>query len=148
MSGSYLCIPRNDTAWPSCFQNRIIMFCLPISTFMYLRAIYIAYGFRNWEQDRAVSFLGKQKSDFRYSVVHDTQPAKQFTQNTTISHITVECKSPMKGGVQCAKHTQQSLWPGHNSIWHHCGMWKVIERRNSMNSLQLAIALVRTVPNP
>ncbi len=29
-----------------------------------------------------------------------TQPTKQFTQNTTIFHITVECKSPMKGGVQ------------------------------------------------
>jgi hypothetical protein len=37
MSGSNLCIPRNVTACgPRLFQNRIIMFCLPISTFMYL----------------------------------------------------------------------------------------------------------------
>ncbi len=30
------CIPRNETVRPRHFQNRIIMFCLPISTFMYL----------------------------------------------------------------------------------------------------------------
>ncbi len=27
MSGSYLCIPRNETVQPPYFQNRIIMFC-------------------------------------------------------------------------------------------------------------------------
>ncbi len=36
VSGSGLCIPRNETVRPHYFQNRIIMFCLPISTFMYL----------------------------------------------------------------------------------------------------------------
>ncbi len=36
-----LCIPRNETARPRYFQNRIIMFCLSISTLMYLWAIYI-----------------------------------------------------------------------------------------------------------
>jgi hypothetical protein len=30
MSGSDLCIPRNETARPRSFQNRIIMFCLLI----------------------------------------------------------------------------------------------------------------------
>ncbi len=73
------------------FQNRIIMFCLPIFTFMYLWAVYIFPGSvclfccsqmgrpileiyksltdesRNWEWDRAV-LLGIHKSDFRYSV--------------------------------------------------------------------------------
>jgi hypothetical protein len=44
MSGSNLCIPRSETARPRSFQNRIIMFCLPISTFMYLCAIYIFPG--------------------------------------------------------------------------------------------------------
>ncbi len=44
MSGSDLCIPRNETAWPRYFQNIIIIFCLPISTFMYLWAIYIFPG--------------------------------------------------------------------------------------------------------
>jgi hypothetical protein len=37
----HLCIPRNKTARPCYFQNRIIMVCLPISTFMSLWAIYI-----------------------------------------------------------------------------------------------------------
>ncbi len=43
-SGSDLCIPRYETAGPRYFQNRIIMFCLPVSTFMYLWAIYIFPG--------------------------------------------------------------------------------------------------------
>jgi hypothetical protein len=34
MSGSDLCIPRNETVRARYFQNRIIMFCLPISTFI------------------------------------------------------------------------------------------------------------------
>ncbi len=41
---SYLCIPRNETVWPLYLQNRIVMFCLPISTLMYLWAIYIFPG--------------------------------------------------------------------------------------------------------
>jgi hypothetical protein len=36
MSGSNLCIPRNETARPCYFQNIIIMFCLSIYTLMYL----------------------------------------------------------------------------------------------------------------
>ncbi len=72
------------------------MFCLPISTFMYLWVVlyipriglhillqpnrqtnpweYINHSqiheCRNWEGGRAVSFLGIHKSDFRYSVAH------------------------------------------------------------------------------
>jgi hypothetical protein len=34
--GSDLCIPRNDTVLARYFQTRVMMFCLPISTFMYL----------------------------------------------------------------------------------------------------------------
>ncbi len=34
----------NINVWFRYFQNRIIMFCLPISTFMYRRAIYIFPG--------------------------------------------------------------------------------------------------------
>ncbi len=41
MSGSGWCIPRNETVRPCYFQNRMIVFCLPISTFMYLWAINI-----------------------------------------------------------------------------------------------------------
>jgi hypothetical protein len=40
MSGSELCIPRNETVLPRYFQNSIKMFCLPISTFMYLHQRY------------------------------------------------------------------------------------------------------------
>ncbi len=39
MSGSDLCIPKNETVLPCYFQNKIIMFCFPIFTFMYLWAI-------------------------------------------------------------------------------------------------------------
>ncbi len=80
MSG--LCIPRNETALPRYFQNIIIMFCLPISTFMYLWAIYIFRDqwrkyinrwqiseCRNWEWGRSVSFLGWHVSNFRYSAL-------------------------------------------------------------------------------
>jgi hypothetical protein len=41
MLGSVLCIPRNETVRLHYFQTRIIMFCLPISIFMYLWAIHI-----------------------------------------------------------------------------------------------------------
>jgi hypothetical protein len=44
MSGFDLSIPRNETALPHYFQNRIKMFCLPNSTFKYLWAIYIFQG--------------------------------------------------------------------------------------------------------
>jgi len=50
-AGSDLCIPKNETARPHYFQNNIIMFCRPISTFIrklteyrkpdtYLRSIF------------------------------------------------------------------------------------------------------------
>jgi hypothetical protein len=35
-TGSHLCVPRNEIAQPRFFQNRIIMFCLPIPTLIYL----------------------------------------------------------------------------------------------------------------
>jgi hypothetical protein len=44
MSGFDLYITRNETAWPRYFQNRSIMFYLPIPTFMYLWAICIFPG--------------------------------------------------------------------------------------------------------
>ncbi len=87
MSGSDNCIPRNETVRPHYFQNRIIMVCLPISTFMYLWAIYIfpqsvclgsmwdninrskTHECGNWERGRAVSFLRKYVLNFWYSVI-------------------------------------------------------------------------------
>jgi hypothetical protein len=90
---SIFCIPRNETVQPRYFQNRIITFCLPISTFMYLWAIYIFPGsvclFCCSQKGRQIlgkyksptdtcvgignkatqfHFLGIQKLDFRYSV--------------------------------------------------------------------------------
>jgi hypothetical protein len=83
---------------PRYFQNRMIMFCLPIPTFMYLWAIYILPGRSayfsaakdadcSWEyihrsqihecrignEARTVLFLGIQKSDFRYSVYTESR---------------------------------------------------------------------------
>ncbi len=83
MTGSGLCISRNESAQPRYFQNRIIMLCLPISTLIYQWAIYIFSGLvclfccskidrwsfeyinlsqinkcRHWEWGSSVSFLG------------------------------------------------------------------------------------------
>ncbi len=44
MSGSHFCIPRNETVQPPFFQNRIMMSCLPIPTFIYLWEIYMFSG--------------------------------------------------------------------------------------------------------
>ncbi len=41
---SHLCIPRYETVQPPYFQNRIIMFYLPIPTLIYLREIYTFPG--------------------------------------------------------------------------------------------------------
>ncbi len=92
MSGSDLCIPRNETAQHRYFQNIIIMFCLSpnfhihVSDFIHPGSVCIfccsqifrlileytnrsqIHERRNWEQDRAVSYLGTHKSDFWYSV--------------------------------------------------------------------------------
>ncbi len=92
-----LCISRNESARPRYFQNRTIMFYLPISSFMYLWAIYICSGLvclfcgrrkgrpipyinrsqthecRNWERGRTVSFLGIHKLDYPYSAVGCTE---------------------------------------------------------------------------
>ncbi len=44
MSCSPLCVPINETVQPPYFQNRSIMFCLPIPTLIYLWEIYIFPG--------------------------------------------------------------------------------------------------------
>jgi hypothetical protein len=44
MSGSHLCIHKNVTLQPPYFQNRIIMFCLPIPTLIYTCEISIFTG--------------------------------------------------------------------------------------------------------
>ncbi len=38
-------LPEMKTARPRYFHNRIIMFCLPVSTFMYLWVIYIWFAY-------------------------------------------------------------------------------------------------------
>ncbi len=95
MSGSHLCIPRNETVQPSALENRIIMFCLPIPTqyncdrFIYFqdRSDYFAaakYGDRsweytncsqkhecgNWDRGRAIPGKGIHKWDFHCSAVY------------------------------------------------------------------------------
>jgi hypothetical protein len=90
MSGSLLCSPRNEILQPRYFQNRIIMFCLPIPTLIYLWEIYMFPGSvclfaaakyvdrswehrsqthdcRNWDWGRAIPFRGMHKFDFRSS---------------------------------------------------------------------------------
>jgi hypothetical protein len=61
---SHLCTPKNETVQPPYFQNRIIMFWLPIPTLMNPQT----HECRNWDSGRAIPFLGIHKLDFRYSV--------------------------------------------------------------------------------
>ncbi len=81
MAGSHLCIPRNETARPHYFQNRIIMSCLPVPIHSYIcerfiyfqyRSVYFAaakYADRSWKfinrsqthEGRAIPFLGVHK---------------------------------------------------------------------------------------
>jgi hypothetical protein len=78
MSGSDLCKPRNETAWPSYFRNRIIMVPSPIFHIhvsvsdLYIPRIGlpILHECRNWDRGCAVSFLGIYDLEFWYSVVH------------------------------------------------------------------------------
>jgi len=92
MSCSHLCIHRNETVQPPYFQNRITMFCLPISTLIYLWEIYIFLGSvclfccsqvcgqilgiykrsqthecGNWDWGRAIPRKGIHKWNFRCS---------------------------------------------------------------------------------
>ncbi len=97
MSDSHLCITRNENEQPRYFQNRIIMFCLPVPTLMYLWEIYAVYSqdrstyfaaakysnvdrsweyinclqtceCRDWDWGHAIPFPGILKFDFRYGV--------------------------------------------------------------------------------
>ncbi len=88
MSGSHLSIPRNETVHPPNFQNKIIMFCLPIPTLIYLWEIYIFPGSvcqicgpilgidksltedecGNWDWGHAIPRKGIHKRDFRCRV--------------------------------------------------------------------------------
>jgi hypothetical protein len=92
MSGSYLCVPRNEIGLVISKTE----LCLPISTFMYLWAVYIFPGLvcafccnqigrpipgiytvncsqihecRNWERGCVVLFLEIHESDFQHSAV-------------------------------------------------------------------------------
>ncbi len=81
MAGSHLCIPRNETVQPPYFQNRNIMFCLPIPTLIYLWEIYVyisrisrsqTHACGHWDWGRAISRKGIHKSDFCCSAVETT----------------------------------------------------------------------------
>ncbi len=97
MSGSRLCIPRNETVQPRFFQNIITMFCCSFfqflhsyicERFIYFQdlSVYFAAAIlwnnpgtihklltgiecRNWDWGRAIHFQGIHKLDFWYSVV-------------------------------------------------------------------------------
>ncbi len=104
MSGSNLCIHRNETARPRCLQNRIVIICLPISTFMYLWAIYSMYSQdrsayfaaaklaeRSWEN---INQLTIHKSDFRCSV----RQSKNLNENWM---LTMKSPHPRPHGLLC-----------------------------------------------
>ncbi len=67
MSDSHLCISRNETAQPRYFQNRIIMFYLPILTLIYvsMRDLYF--------QDRSVYFAAARYVDRSWEYINPSQ---------------------------------------------------------------------------
>jgi hypothetical protein len=69
MSCDHLCILRNETVEPSYFQNRIIMFCLPIPIVIYTgiceRFIYF--------QDRSVYFAAAKYVDRSWEYINRSQ---------------------------------------------------------------------------
>ena len=66
MSGSHLCIPRNETVQPRYFQNRIIMLCLPIlHSYVCERFIYF--------QDRSVHFSAAKYVDRSCEFINRSQ---------------------------------------------------------------------------
>jgi hypothetical protein len=68
MSGSDLCIPRNETGWPHFFQSSYYVLYPNFHIHVSVNPSQTNEG-RNWEQGHAVSFLGTHKSDFQYSVL-------------------------------------------------------------------------------
>jgi hypothetical protein len=112
MSGIHLCVSRNETVQPPCFQNRFKMFCIPIPTLIYLWENYIFSGsvclfscmpnmwtdpgkaihikielltdtwMQEWNWVRAILFLGIHKLDFRYSSAAVSLQATALTINT------------------------------------------------------------------
>ncbi len=137
MSDSDLCIPRNETSRPCYFKNIIIMFCLPIVTFIYLWAIYIFPGSvclfccsqigkpilgiyksltsthecRTWERGRAVSFLGIHKSDSWYSVL-----CKYMFEDTEKGRYSLRCICTLQINSWCTKINQPKFPKNNDDI--------------------------------
>ncbi len=122
MSGSDLCIPRNESALPHYFQNRIITFCLPISTFMYLWAIYIfsrsvcrgpivgIHECRNRGRGRRSFISGKICFEFSLQcailILHTLDPLVGVSQQHCLR------------GHQRSLHDQR--WLRHRKNWRNC----------------------------
>ncbi len=68
MSGSHLCIPRNETVQPRYFQNRIIMFFLPIPTLIYCICEIFIYS-----QDRLTYFDAAKYVDRSWEYINRSQ---------------------------------------------------------------------------
>jgi hypothetical protein len=75
MSGSQLCIPRNETVQPRYFQNRIIMFYLPIPTLINLRFVYF--------QDQSVYFAAAKYVDRTWEYIN-----RSLTHECTLLDVT------------------------------------------------------------
>jgi hypothetical protein len=97
MSGSDLCIPRNEIVRPRHFKNRIIIFCLPISIFMYLWVIY--YSHNRGTQDRSWNI----KIAHRYMNVEIGNKAAQFLFWIYMFQILLQCMALSKFSKDISK---------------------------------------------
>ncbi len=141
MSGSDLCIPRNETAQLCYFQNGIMMFCLPISTFMYLWVIFIFTGSvclffcwqileyinhsqihecRKWELGRTVSLLGIHKLDFGYSVIYTRNSKLALYWNCLVKKTKPQFKNIVTLSLYCSSQYLYCI---------SAKRWKIFSRR-------------------
>jgi hypothetical protein len=147
MSGSHLCIPRNENVQPPYFQNITIMFSLSVPTLTYLRESYCIYFqdqsvyfaaaaavYRprekinrsqthecgNWDWGHAIPRKGIHKWYFRCSVGYDWSSKRSRRVNATSGIIYFVTKKKVLTIFICGKPTNIQIKKYHLETDWNC----------------------------